>query len=390
MASQRILLVEDNSMNRRVAEFLLKSHGYTVYEARDGQEALELVKAYLPDLILMDLQLPGLDGFTTTRMIKQDIATKDIPVVALTAYAMRGDAERAFAAGCDGYITKPIDPDQFPNTVASYLKHRGPEEDKQPDNKPAPNKQKGPARQGKVMAEGALIQKTRIDTVSAIASTFGHEARNLLGALKTCVQVLRRNPHIAPEDSELLDIMQTGSQRLNEVLSQLTTFGHNQPPCFEEVDLHELIEEALNLLQSDDRCSPSIVIRRNFDPSIYATQVDRYRLGQLFWNLFLNAIQAMGEQGELHVETKREGAEVEIFVRDTGPGIPETILPNIFEPFYSTKPKGIGLGLAIVRRIIEEHGGQITVQTAKDTGACFAVRLPFEPKTETHKRPDSC
>ena len=125
MAGERILLVEDNPMNRRVAEFLLKSEGYIVYEARNGPEALELVKTHLPDLILMDLQLPGLDGFATTRIIKEDAATKDIPVVALTAYAMGGDAERALEAGCDGYITKPIDADEFPETVASYLKRRG-------------------------------------------------------------------------------------------------------------------------------------------------------------------------------------------------------------------------------------------------------------------------
>lgn len=124
MAGERILLVEDNPMNRRVAEFILKSQGYTVYEARDSQEALELARFHLPDLILMDLQLPGVDGFATTRMIKEDAATKDIPVVALTAYAMRGDAERAIQAGCDGYITKPIDPDEFPKTVASYLRKR--------------------------------------------------------------------------------------------------------------------------------------------------------------------------------------------------------------------------------------------------------------------------
>lgn len=121
MAGERILLVEDNPMNRRVAEFLLKSKGYVVYEARDGQEALELAKVHFPDLILMDLQLPGLDGFATARIIKEDTATQAIPVVAFTAYAMKGDEERAVKAGFDGYITKPIDPDEFPVIVASYL-----------------------------------------------------------------------------------------------------------------------------------------------------------------------------------------------------------------------------------------------------------------------------
>lgn len=122
MAGERILLVEDNPMNRRVSQFLLKAQGYIVDEARDGQEALDKVKTQLPDLILMDLQLPGLDGFAATKIIKENEATKQIPVVALTAYAMSGDAERALAAGCDGYITKPIDPDDFHKIVAGYLK----------------------------------------------------------------------------------------------------------------------------------------------------------------------------------------------------------------------------------------------------------------------------
>ena len=124
MAGERILLVEDNPMNRRVSQFLLKAQGYIVDEARDAQEALGMLKARLPDLILMDLQLPGMDGYAATKLIKQDAATKNIPVVALTAYAMSGDAERAREAGCDGYITKPIDPDEFPKVVASYLKGR--------------------------------------------------------------------------------------------------------------------------------------------------------------------------------------------------------------------------------------------------------------------------
>jgi len=121
MAGERILLVEDNPINRRLAQFILKSHGYVVYEATTGQEALELARTYLPDLILMDLQLPGLDGFTATKILKEDVSTRHIPVVALTAYAMKGDEERAQEAGCEGYIPKPIDTKQFPHLVSRYL-----------------------------------------------------------------------------------------------------------------------------------------------------------------------------------------------------------------------------------------------------------------------------
>src|SRR2546422_2580556 len=107
MAGERVLVVEDNLVNRRLAEFLLKSKGFIVIEAITGEEAILLARTERPDLIIMDLQLAGMDGFTAARAIKADRATRHIPVVAMTAYAMSGDRERAVEAGCDGYITKP-------------------------------------------------------------------------------------------------------------------------------------------------------------------------------------------------------------------------------------------------------------------------------------------
>jgi len=121
VAAGRVLLVEDNAMNRRMAEFLLRSKGFTVYQATTGEEALLMAREELPDLIVMDLQLPGMDGYAATRTLKADALTRHIPVVAMTAYAMTGDRERALAAGCDGYITKPIDTQEFPRVVARYL-----------------------------------------------------------------------------------------------------------------------------------------------------------------------------------------------------------------------------------------------------------------------------
>lgn len=121
MAGERILLVEDNPQNRRLTQFLLHSHGYRVYEATTGEEALELARIHRPEIILMDLQLPGVDGYAVTRRLKRDAATAGIPIVALTAYAMQGDREKALAAGCDGYITKPIDTKGFPAAVQRYL-----------------------------------------------------------------------------------------------------------------------------------------------------------------------------------------------------------------------------------------------------------------------------
>jgi CheY-like chemotaxis protein len=121
MAGESILVVEDNEANLRLFTYLLTSKGYDVRGATDAQQALELLRDFHPQMILMDLQLPGTDGYQLTRRLKADPATSDIIVIALTAYAMRGDEEKALAAGCEGYITKPIDTRTLPDRIAEYL-----------------------------------------------------------------------------------------------------------------------------------------------------------------------------------------------------------------------------------------------------------------------------
>ena len=121
MSNKRILLIEDNAVNRRLAQFLLKSRGYEVWEATSAPEAFAALRERRPDLILMDIQLPEVDGLTATRHLKADPATSDIPVVAVTSYAMKGDEARAREAGCSGYVTKPIDKTLFLDTVEKVL-----------------------------------------------------------------------------------------------------------------------------------------------------------------------------------------------------------------------------------------------------------------------------
>jgi CheY-like chemotaxis protein len=122
VAGEKILLVEDNPVNRRLAVFLLRSQGYEVREATTAQEAFEILKTESPDLIVMDIQLPGMDGLEATKRIKAQPETADIPVLAVTSYAMKGDREKALAAGCAGYVTKPIDKVIFVREVANHLR----------------------------------------------------------------------------------------------------------------------------------------------------------------------------------------------------------------------------------------------------------------------------
>ena len=121
MENKEILVIEDNQLNMKLVRSLLQLGKFKVREAMDAETGIKLAREQQPDLILMDIQLPGMDGLSATQIIRKDPALSNIPVVALTSYAMQGDEEKALAAGCIGYITKPIDTKVFLNTIEKYF-----------------------------------------------------------------------------------------------------------------------------------------------------------------------------------------------------------------------------------------------------------------------------
>ena len=123
MPTKTILVVEDNALNMKLVKSLLNIGKHDMIEAPDAETGITLARDKRPDLILMDIQLPGMDGLTATRVIKEDPSGKDIPIVAFTSFAMEGDEEKAIEAGCAGYITKPLNTQNFLKTVESYLRY---------------------------------------------------------------------------------------------------------------------------------------------------------------------------------------------------------------------------------------------------------------------------
>ena len=121
MKIRTILVIEDNPLNMKLVKGLLKIGNYQMLEANDAESGIQLIREQQPDLVLMDIQLPGMDGLAATKILKEDSDLKDIPIVALTSYAMQGDKEKALEAGCSGYIAKPIDTRMFLETLAQYL-----------------------------------------------------------------------------------------------------------------------------------------------------------------------------------------------------------------------------------------------------------------------------
>ncbi|MEW6266048.1 MAG: response regulator [Thermodesulfobacteriota bacterium] len=117
----RVLVIEDNEQNIYLMKFILEKHGFEVIQARDGASGIEKARATAPDLILLDIQLPGMDGYTVARSLITDAGLIRLPIVAVTSYAMVGDKEKALAAGCTGYIEKPINPDTFVAEISKFL-----------------------------------------------------------------------------------------------------------------------------------------------------------------------------------------------------------------------------------------------------------------------------
>lgn len=123
--NNKILLIEDNEQNRYLATFLLEKSGYSVVPASNGAAGIELGSSFQPKGILLDIQLPGLDGYEVARALRRNASLNDVPIIAVTSYAMAGDREKAMAAGCDGYIEKPIDPETFVSEIEKFFR-RGP------------------------------------------------------------------------------------------------------------------------------------------------------------------------------------------------------------------------------------------------------------------------
>ena len=133
----KILLIEDNEQTRYLATFLLEKQGYAVVSAADGPASIELAKTVKPALILLDIQLPLMDGYAAARELRSDPALRNIPIIAVTSYAMVGDREKALAAGCNGYLEKPINPDTFVTEIERFLppNQKGEQHDSSPDSR---------------------------------------------------------------------------------------------------------------------------------------------------------------------------------------------------------------------------------------------------------------
>ena len=224
-----------------------------------------------------------------------------------------------------------------------------------------------------------LARSEQLATIGELSAAIAHEIRNPLVAINTSVGILKNALNLNGEDEELMNIIAEESMRLNKIVDDFLKFARPNEPQFADVDINGLIEETLAVLRS--RFNNKITKKINFAKDLTAVLADPNQLKQVFMNIFINAIEAMPDGGLLTVSTKyvkhKNGHQnLEVIFKDTGRGIEAHELKKIFQPFYSNKVYGVGMGLAVCDRIIQNHGGEIKVESEYGNGAQFTIVLP--------------
>ncbi|MEY2161204.1 ATP-binding protein [Rhodanobacter sp. FW106-PBR-LB-2-11] len=219
-----------------------------------------------------------------------------------------------------------------------------------------------------------IVRAGKLAVVGEMAAIMAHEVRTPMGILRSSAQLLQRQPHLGEKEHELIGFILSETERLNRRVTMLLESSRPTPPNFRPHDLHAIIDGVIGLLDSRAE-KAGVALSRKFQGESLVFDCDREQMMQVLLNLVLNALSFVPADGRVVVSTARNAEELRIVVADSGPGVPEELRQRIFDPFFSRREGGIGLGLTIVQQIVHVHGGEIEVNESEWGGAAFVLRF---------------
>ncbi len=406
----KILYVEDTPASQRLVQRILAAEGFMVTVANDGISAIELARDEKPDLILMDINIGGLDGYEVTTRLRSIDGLEKTPIVAVTAATLSGDRERALVAGCNGYIAKPIDVDLFPNQVRAYLVGM---EDRigTPEEKAEYLLEYNQRLVGRLEEKVRELEKVNQDLqrVEKMKSDFvvlaGHELRTPLTVVYGYLQILLANPAIPGAHEEegspqhLLKKVSDAVERLSQVIQDILNVSlidaNRLDLTHEPVFVNSIVQSVLHNLRSFGPQRQLVFELGAGLRKLPVIEGDPRRLHQALWNIVSNAIKYTPDNGTITIDGEVLDDTVHVWVKDTGVGIPPKELSHIFERFYvledvslhrssktAFKGGGLGVGLSVSKGIVEAHSGKIWAEsTGQDEetlpGSTFHILLPI-------------
>lgn len=366
-----ILVVDDTPDNLTLMNNLLKDD-YKVKIANGGEKALQIaVSDSPPDLILLDIMMPGMDGYEVCRQLKSDPRTMSIPVIFLTAKVAVEDEKKGLELGAVDYITKPISPSIVMARVKNHLALKGMADFLQEKNVELDN--------ARLVAEKANLAK------SEFLSSMSHELRSPLNAVLGFAQLMESaSPPPTPEQQEsIAQILKAGWHLLaliNEILDLAKVESGQVPMSVEPVSVAEVMLECQAMIEPLAQQRGIKQIFPRFDIP-YFVRADRIRLKQVLLNLLSNAIKYNRKQGILEVTcTESTPGRIRFSIRDTGTGLPQEQLAQLFQPFNrldqeAGNVEGTGIGLVVAKRLVELMGGSIGVESTVGAGSIFWFEL---------------
>lgn len=348
-----LLSVEDNPVQQRLNCRLLQRQGYHVVTAGSAEEGLDLLARQPIDLVLMDVVLPGINGYTATQRLRALEASQRggawHPVIIVTTNDTPEDWQRASDCGADDYLTKPIKPHQLSSklSIMARLYHNYQE----------------------------LRRTQKIRALGQMAAGVAHDFNNILHAISGNAELLAEDAAGQPLLMESIDEIQRAGGRGRRLVEEMLLYVHDKPLQLDPLDLSEWLQEYVEELSH--QLPDTITLWYTLAPGPHVrTHIGA--LGRVMDNLCRNALKAMPDGGVLTLSTWQTAHQAGIEVSDSGEGIAPEHLESIFDPFFTTRQvgEGTGLGLAVVDSIMQRHGGRVQVKSPPGAGTTFTLVFP--------------
>jgi signal transduction histidine kinase len=368
VSGRKVLIVDDDRLNIRVLAGILKGEGYVLAEADSGENALSTFASFRPDLVLLDVMLPGIDGFETCRRLKQQYGDKSAPVIFITARSESDDVVEGLSAGGVDYLPKPFKPKEVLARIRTHL-------------------------QNEILSEQRKVLVEQLRKANAAKNRFlgmaAHDLRNPLASIRGIAEFMREGAvgPLTPEQLDLIETIHGASQSMlhmvNELLDVATIEAGELKLSLEMYNLGNLVAKSVSMISRDAlKKKTHVTFDTPVEPVMLA--IDPAKMKQVVDNLLSNAIKYSppGSSIRAFVTPNPVNSTCSFSVRDQGPGIADDERDKLFKDFsrLSSKPTGgeksTGLGLAICRKIVEAHQGLIVAENLPDRGCEFRVTLP--------------
>ncbi len=371
----QVLIVDDAEPNIVLLSHVLKKEGYRILVARNGEEALDVVERESPDLILLDIMMPGKSGYDVIKELKKG-DKKDIPVIFLSALADSENKVDAFKAGAVDYVNKPFNKGEILERIKTHLKMRTLEIERKERISILKNRE----------IELSLLNKNK----DALIRMVSHDIKNPLTGIIGLINILLKDDDISKEESrEILAVMNNSSEKLlalvKKILDDEANKSFSRKLVLSETNLGELAQKVIELnkakaLQKNIDLECEII-----DPPIVCN-LDSSKIETTLINLVSNALKFTLSKGKVTIRVEKKGEVVLIQVKDTGIGIPASMVGTFFDSDKLSSTIGTGgeigtgLGIDIVKSNIEHHNGKIWVESKEEVGTTFFIELPMDLK----------